>query len=393
MLDFVRSVKNRLAPLIGRDPTSGCNGGASLDVWCHAMVMTRVHLPVLGGDSLVPHAATVPADPLLDGFARRVRYLRVSVTDRCNYRCSYCMPEDLGEQLTFASKSAVLTFEELERVISVFARLGVRKVRLTGGEPTVRQGIVDLVARVRRIPGIEQVVMTTNGHLLADLAGPLAAAGLSAVNVSVDTLDPERFSQLTGRGDLARVLAGIDAAVAAGLAVKTNAVALRGVNVDELAALCEDAWTRGAVPRFIEHMPMSEGQLYTTEAELSSREIRERLEAVLGPLTQSLRAGADPGPARYWSVAGSAREVGIISAMTDHFCDDCNRLRLTATGALHACLGHDDAVSLRDVLRGGGSDEDLVRAVAGAVTGKRAGHVFERSGAGAPGKHMISIGG
>ena len=362
------------------------------------MVMTRVHLPVLGGDVFVPHATEVPADPLVDGFARRIRYLRVSVTDRCNYRCSYCMPEDLGEQLTFATKSQVLTFEELERVISVFARLGVRKVRLTGGEPTVRKGIVDLVGRVRRIAGIEQVVMTTNGHLLADLAAPLAAAGLSAVNVSVDTLDPERFATLTGRGDLARVLAGIDAAVAAGLAVKTNAVALRGVNAAELAALCEDAWTRGAVPRFIEHMPMSEGQLYATEAELSSREIRGRLETVFGPLTPSPRSGGDPGPARYWSAGGSdrltpPREVGIISAMTDHFCDDCNRLRLTATGALHACLGHDDAVSLRDVLRGGGSDDDLVRAVAGAVTGKRAGHVFERSGGGAPGKHMISIGG
>ncbi len=353
------------------------------------MVMTRVHLPVLGGD--VPHAAQVPADPLVDAFARRIRYLRVSVTDRCNYRCSYCMPEDLGEQLVFASKSAVLTFEELERVITVFARFGVRKVRLTGGEPTVRKGIVDLVGRVRRIPGIDQVVMTTNGHLLSDLAAPLAAAGLTAVNVSVDTLDPERFATLTGRGDLPRVLAGIDAAVAAGLVVKTNAVALRGVNEGELAALCEDAWSRGAVPRFIEHMPMSEGQLYATEAELSSREIRERLEATFGPLAQSPRPGADPGPARYWSVG--PREVGIISAMTDHFCDDCNRLRLTATGALHACLGHDDAVSLRDVLRNGGSDDDLVRAVSGAVTGKRAGHVFDRSGAGAPGKHMISIGG
>lgn len=357
------------------------------------MVMSRVHLPVLGGDAFIPHASQVPADPLVDAFARRVRYLRVSVTDRCNYRCSYCMPEDLGHQLTFASKSAVLTFEELERVITVFARLGVRKVRLTGGEPTVRRGIVELVGRVRQIPGIEQVVMTTNGSLLTDLAAPLAAAGLSAVNVSVDTLDPERFTTLTGRGDLERVLAGIDAAVAAGLAVKTNAVALRGVNDAELVALCEDAWARGAVPRFIEHMPMSEGQLYATEAELSSREIRTRLEDTLGPLAARPRPGADPGPARYWSVGTSGREVGIISAMTDHFCDDCNRLRLTATGALHACLGHDDAVSLRDVLRGGGSDDDLVRAVAGAVSGKRPGHVFDRSGAGGPGKHMISIGG
>jgi cyclic pyranopterin phosphate synthase len=349
-----------------------------------------VHLPVLNG---VRPAAVVPADPLVDLHARRIRYLRVSVTDRCNYRCTYCMPEDLGQEIVFAPRSAVLTFEEIERVVTVFAKLGVRKVRLTGGEPTVRKGIVDLVKRVRAIAGIEQVVMTTNGHLLDELAAPLAAAGLSAVNISVDTLETERFAQLTGRGDLAKVLAGLDAAVAAGLAVKTNAVALRGVNDGELRALCEDAWRRGAIPRFIEHMPMSEGQLYATDAELSSAEIRRRLEAELGPLVARERPGADPGPARYWTVAATGRELGIISAMTEHFCDDCNRLRLTATGALHACLGHDDAVSLRDVLRGGGSDDDLVRAIAGAVTGKRAGHVFERTGAGAPSKHMIGIGG
>ncbi len=356
------------------------------------MVQTRLHLPVLVAGRVAP-ADQVPADPLVDLFARRIRYLRVSVTDRCNYRCSYCMPEALGDQLTFASKSAVLTFEELEQVISVFARAGVRKVRLTGGEPTVRKGIVDLVGRIRRIEGIEQVVMTTNGHLLGELAAPLSAAGLSAVNVSVDTLDPVQFTTLTGRGDLSRVLAGIDAAVAAGLRVKTNAVALRGINEGELVGLCEDAWDRGAVPRFIEHMPMSDGQLYATEAELSSQEIRSRLEASLGPLVARERPGADPGPARYWTVGTTGREVGIISAMTDHFCDDCNRLRLTATGDLHACLGHDDAVNLRDVVRAGGTDDDLIKAIAGAVTGKRAGHVFERTGGGAPRTHMIGIGG
>lgn len=367
------------------------------------MVNPRIHLPILAEDR-PPRAAApglpvsggsgpIPADPLVDGFARRVRYLRVSVTDRCNYRCTYCMPEDLGDQLAFAPRSAVLTFEELERVIGVFARLGVRKVRLTGGEPTVRKGIVDLVARVVGIPGIEQVVMTTNGHLLDELAAPLAAAGLAAVNVSLDTLDPARFRALTGRGDVTRVLAGIDAAVAAGMKVKTNAVALRGVNDGELVALCEDAWGRGATPRFIEHMPMSEGQLYATKAELTSAQIRSSLEAALGPLVAQPRASGDPGPARYWQTAVPEREVGIISAMTDHFCDDCNRLRLTATGDLHACLGHDDATSLRDVLRGGHSDDDLVQAIASAVTGKRAGHVFERTGGGAPAKHMIGIGG
>jgi len=370
--------------------------------------MSRLHLPVIGpaigGPAIAPAggvpplAGAIPGDPLVDNFARRIRYLRVSVTDRCNYRCTYCMPEELGEDLSFEPRSAVLTFEELERVVGVFARLGVRKVRLTGGEPTVRKGIVELAGRMAKVPGIEQVVMTSNGHLLGELAAPLAAAGVSAINVSLDTLDPERFRALTGRGDLARVLAGIDAAVAAGMRVKTNAVALHGINDGELAALCEDAWARGAVPRFIEHMPMSDGALYAAAAELSAAQIRRSLEASLGSLVAAPPAdGAierrDPGPARYWRVAATDREVGIISAMTEHFCDDCNRLRLTATGALHACLGHDDAISLRDVMRAGGSDDDVVRAIAAAVTGKRPGHVFERSGAGAPHKHMIGIGG
>jgi GTP 3',8-cyclase len=354
--------------------------------------MTRLHLPVIGG--LAPLAGVIPDEPLVDGFARRIRYLRVSVTDRCNYRCTYCMPEELGDQLTFEPRSAVLTFEEIERLIRVFARLGVRKVRLTGGEPTVRKGIVELAGKIASVSGIEQVVMTSNGHLLHDLAGPLAAAGVTAINISLDTLDAATFRRLTGRGDLARVLAGVDAAVAAGMRVKNNAVALRGVNDCELVALCQYAWSRGAVPRFIEHMPMSDGALYAAEAELSAAQIRRLLEAALGPLVPaSATPGRDPGPARYWRVAATGHEVGIISAMTEHFCDDCNRLRLTATGSLHACLGHDDAISLRDVMRGGGSDEDVVRSIAAAVTGKRAGHVFDRSGAGAPQKHMIGIGG
>lgn len=355
------------------------------------MATPRFHLPVIGATA-VPLVGDVGSDPLVDTFARRIRYLRVSVTDRCNYRCTYCMPEDLGADLTFATKPEVLTFEEIERIVSRFAVLGVRKVRVTGGEPTVRKGIVELVRRIRNIAGIEQVVMTTNGHLLDELAVPLAAAGLSTVNVSLDTLDADRFRSLTGRGDLSRVLAGIAAARAAGITVKTNAVALRGVNDDEVVGLCEYAWAHEAVPRFIEHMPMSEGQLYATTAELSAVEIRKTLEARFGALVAAEGTRRDAGPARYWRTPGG-REVGIISAMTEHFCDDCNRLRLTATGALHACLGHDDAISLRDVLRAGGSDDELTRAIASAVTGKRAGHVFDREGGGAPQKHMIGIGG
>lgn len=354
------------------------------------MAVARFHLPVIG--SVRPVAGPLGSDPLVDPFARRIRYLRVSVTDRCNYRCSYCMPEELGRELVFQPRAAVLTFEEIVRLVSVFAHLGVRKIRLTGGEPTVRKGIVELVGRVAAVPGIEQVVMTTNGHLLDELAVPLAAAGLAAVNVSLDTLDPATFARLTGRGDLARVLAGLAAARAAGLALKTNAVALRGVNDDELVALCEHAWAHGAVPRFIEHMPLSGGQLYAEASELPAAAIRRTLERAFGPLEPAQTGSRDAGPARYWTVAGHG-EVGIISAMSEHFCDDCNRLRLTATGELHACLGHDDAVGLRDILRAGGSDDDVTRAIAGAVVGKRAGHAFERNGSGGPQKHMIGIGG
>ncbi len=361
-------------------------------------MMSRVHLPVLGTVPATPAvgwSGQVPADPLVDAFARRIRYLRISVTDRCNYRCGYCMPETLEDDpaagVRFQPRSALLTFEELEQITTVFAGLGVRKIRLTGGEPTVRHGIVDLVRRLAGVPGIEQVVMTTNGHLLAGLAAPLRDAGLSAVNVSVDTLDAEQFRRLTSRGDLSRVLAGIDAAVAAGLKVKTNAVALAGINDGEIVALCEDAWRRGAVPRFIEHMPMSDGALYQEALGVSAAAIRRAAEAALGPLVPAQATRRDAGPARYWALAADpTKELGIISAMTEHFCDDCNRLRLTATGELHACLGHDDAVSLRDVLRGGGSREDLVRAISVAVTGKRAGHELAQH---PPSKHMIGIGG
>ena len=351
----------------------------------------RVSLPVLAPAPVEPAPIPGAADPLLDRFARRIRYLRISVTDRCNYACTYCVPD---EGVAHRLRAELLTFEELTRIVGVFAALGVRRVRLTGGEPTVRAGFVDLVARVRAVHGIEEVVMTTNGHRLAELAAPLAAAGLHGANVSVDTTDPARFATLTGGGDLGRVLAGVDAARAHGLAIKLNAVALMGTNDHELAALCELAWARGTVMRFIEHMPLSNGALYQPERELSAAAIRARLEQAFGPLVPAPHDRALTGPARYWALASDpTRELGIISAMTEHFCDDCNRLRLTADGQLHACLGHDDAVSLRDRLRAGATDDDLRAAIAGAVTGKRAGHEFERTGAGGPAKHMITMGG
>ncbi len=341
--------------------------------------------------AVTPSPRSLPV--LADRFSRRIEYLRVSLTDRCNYRCTYCMPE---EGVELVPRADVLTFEELERLAGVFARLGVRRVRLTGGEPTVRKGVVDIVGRLARVPGIEELAMTTNGHLLPDLAAPLRAAGLAEVNVSIDTLDRDRFRALTRRGDLDRVVSGIDAALAAGMKVKLNAVALRGVNEEELADLCRFGWERGATPRFIEHMPMSDGEIYSQARHLGAAEIRERIALALGatvaPDASESDGDARPrGPARYFAVAG--KRFGIISAMSEHFCATCNRVRLTATGDLHACLAFDDAIGLRAPLRSGASDQELAGAIQAAADGKREGHQFQLGGGGAPRKHMVAIGG
>ncbi len=311
------------------------------------------------------------------------------------------MPE---EGVDLAARQDVLGLDEIERIVGVLAGIGVRRVRLTGGEPTVRKDVIACVDRLARVPGIDEVVMTTNGHRLADLAGPLAEAGLSSINVSLDSLDAGKFKQITRRGDLARVLDGIAAAQAAGLPVKINTVALRGFNDDEVVSLCEWAWARRIVPRFIEWMPMSGGELYDGRAVLTAAEIRAILTAKIGmPLIPEVRHASDgvAGPARYWRAGlEDDRRVGIISAMSEHFCDTCNRVRLSATGELHTCLAYDDATDLRRILRGDRSetsdtaiDEGLDAAIRAAVGLKRRGHDFTRAGCGAPGKHMVSIGG
>lgn len=325
---------------------------------------------------------------LSDAFARKVTYLRVSLTDRCNYRCTYCMPE---EGVDLLPKADVLSFEEIERIVRVFVGLGVRRVRLTGGEPTVRKDVLTCVARLAAIPGLE-VVMTTNGHRLVELAPALRAAGLAGVNVSLDTLDAAKFHAVTRRGDLGRVTAGIDAVIALGIPTKLNVVALKGFNDGEVGAICDYAWERGAVPRFIEWMPMSGGDLFAPGAVLTAAEIRAAVEDHAGHLTADEIGGASVGPARYWRTP-AARRVGVISAMSENFCATCNRVRLTAVGELHTCLAHDDATNLRAVVRGDGDDFAIEAAIREAISGKRKGHEFGMSGCGGPRKHMVSIGG
>jgi len=345
-----------------------------------------------------PVDAAARALPLVDRQRRTINYLRVSVTDRCNYRCTYCLPEDGVEHV---DRADILSFEELCDLLRCFAAVGVRRVRLTGGEPTVRRDLAALVRMVRAVGGIDEIALSTNGHLLGELAAPLRAAGVDRLNVSLDTLDAARFSAITRRGQLARVLGGIEAARAAGFAsIKINTVAVKGFNDGELGALCAYAWERDLVPRFIEQMPMAGGRTFIPGELLSAAEIRAAIGAhfagaALIPDDGGSARGA--GPARYWRLDGGdrrgrGRRFGIISPMTEHFCDTCNRVRLSAAGALHSCLGYDDAVDLRCQLRAGGPDA-VIAAIRAAVAQKRDGHRFGLLGLGGPRKAMIQIGG
>ncbi|PCC72634.1 cyclic pyranopterin monophosphate synthase subunit MoaA [Nannocystis exedens] len=331
--------------------------------------------------------------PLVDPQARRIRYLRVSLTDRCNYRCTYCMPEEGIDRI---ARADLLTLEEVATIVQVFAGLGVERVRLTGGEPTVRRGLVELVAALAAIP--IDVVLTTNGARLAEMAAPLRRAGLRGLTVSLDSLDPGRFAAITRRGVLAEVLAGLDAARDAGFCnIKLNTVAIRGFNDHELGELALWAWERGHVPRFIEVMPMSAGRLYVPGELMPAAEIRERIAAAAkAPLESDSGEGVRGlGPATYWRVASgphAGRRVGVIAPMTENFCASCNRLRLSAAGSLHNCLARDDAGDLRSVLRSAGpvALAARVRAILGF---KQSGHTFALDGHGGPDKAMISIGG
>jgi GTP 3',8-cyclase len=344
------------------------------------------------------------AERLVDPQARVIDYLRISVTDRCNYGCTYCIPDG---GVAHAARPDVLSFEETAALVRVFVGLGVRRVRLTGGEPTVRRDLPTLVRLLRALPGLDDIALSTNGHLLPELAEPLRAAGVDRLNVSLDSLDAERFQRITRRGELARVLAGIEAAGAAGFAsIKLNTVAIRGFNDDELAGIAAWAWQRGLVPRFIEQMPMAGGLATVPGALLPAAEIRARVAAGwsgMRVVNDDGGAARGAGPARYFRLVaddggndadgGAApRRFGIISPMTEHFCDTCNRLRLSTTGALHTCLAYDDAVDLREPLHSGGA-EAVARTIRQALAGKRAGHTFDLIGIGGPRKAMVQIGG
>ena len=333
-----------------------------------------------------------PAKPgLVDAFGRTVTYLRVSVTDRCDLRCVYCM----SEHMTFLPKAEVLTLEELDRIASAFVGLGVKKLRITGGEPLMRKGVMGLIENLGRhlaTGALDEITLTTNGTRLAEFAQPLADAGVRRINVSLDTLKPELFRTLTRGGDLAKVLGGIAAAQGAGLKVKINALALQHDNAAELPALIRWAHGRGMDMTLIETMPMGEIEADRTDQYLSLTALRTELESFWTLADLAVTTG---GPARYVAVAETGGRLGFITPLSHNFCEACNRVRLTCTGTLHTCLGREDAADLRAVIRGGASDEGLVAAIRGAVDAKPKGHDFHIGRALAPAvaRHMSTTGG
>ncbi len=330
---------------------------------------------------------------MIDPFGRRISYLRVSVTDRCDFRCVYCMAEDM----TFLPKADLLTLEELDRLCGAFIALGVEKIRLTGGEPLVRRNVLQLFRSLgaRLGPGgLKELTVTTNGTQLAKMADDLHAAGVRRVNVSLDTLDPARFAAITRWGKLEQTLDGIFAAKAAGLAVKINAVALKGVNEEEFDAMLAWCGEHGFDLTLIETMPLGDITGDRTDQYLPLSAVRARLRRTWTLEETSYRTG---GPARYYGVKETGRRIGFITPLTHNFCESCNRVRLTCTGTLYMCLGQEDAADLRRPLRDPGVDEaGLQDAILEAIARKPKGHDFvidRRHNRPALARHMSVTGG
>lgn len=330
--------------------------------------------------------------PMIDPFGRHISYLRVSVTDRCDFRCVYCMAEDM----TFLPKAEVLTLEELDRLCSAFVSLGVRKLRITGGEPLVRKNIMQLfesLSRLLRSGALEELTLTTNGSQLERYARDLARVGVRRVNVSIDTLDREKFRAITRWGDLDKVLAGVEAARTAGLGVKVNVVALKGVNEDEFDAMIRWCGERGFDMTLIETMPLGDITGDRTDQYLPLSLVRSQLERNWTLEESDHRTG---GPARYVRIAETGRYVGFITPLTHNFCESCNRVRLTCTGTLFMCLGQEDSADLRTPLRADADDETLLQAVREAIARKPKGHDFvidRRNKRPALARHMSVTGG
>lgn len=326
---------------------------------------------------------------LNDPFGRDITYLRVSVTDRCNFRCTYCMAEDM----TFLPKKDLLTLEELDRLCSAFVTLGVNKIRITGGEPLVRRNVMNLfrgLGRHLETGDLTELTLTTNGSQLAKYSEDLYSAGVRRINVSVDSLDERKFKAITRWGDLAEVLDGLNAAKKAGLAVKINTVALKGINENEIENLVSWACDEGFDLTFIEAMPVGDIGDIRVDQYLPLTAVRAALEEKWTLQDVDYRTG---GPARYSRIAETGQRIGFITPLTHNFCESCNRVRLTCTGTLYMCLGQDDAADLRSPLRSSESDEPLIEAIDRAIGRKPKGHDFVIDRLPSVARHMSVTGG
>ena len=309
---------------------------------------------------------------LVDKFGRSVDYIRLSVTDRCDFRCVYCMTEDM----TFLPRAQILSLEELYQVARAFTELGVKKIRLTGGEPMVRSDVMSLINRLGKLPGLEELLLTTNGAQLDKYAGPLKEAGLSRINISIDSLDAERFRRISRVGKLEKVLAGIDAARRAGFdRIKLNSVIMRGYNEDEVIPLTDYALSRDIDIAFIEEMPLGEASDHSREETTCSNEwVRGQIEQKYRLLDSAEKTA---GPSRYVQVIGKKSRIGFISPVSHNFCEDCNRVRVTVEGRLLLCLGNEHSVDLREILRGeNSSHDDLKEAIIKSMDLKPERHYF-----------------
>ena len=310
---------------------------------------------------------------LIDSYQRPIEYIRLSVTDRCDLRCSYCLPKDFKD---FQEPEEWLSFAEIERIIRAFTELGTHRVRITGGEPLVRKGLPELIQRLSALPKLDDLSLSTNATRLTKLAQPLADAGISRINVSLDTLRADRFKAITG-GKLQKVLDGLMAARAAGLQpVKINMVVMKDTNEDEVEDMVEFCLEHGFTLRFIETMPMGDTGQSAQQQYIDLKEIKQRLEQRYSLIPGTMPGG---GPARYVRVEGSDLRIGFITPMSQHFCETCNRVRLSVDGTLHLCLGQNDAYPLRDLLRSGISDDELKAHIQHAITQKPERHHFNES--------------
>ena len=329
---------------------------------------------------------------LIDPFNRKIEYVRVSVTDKCNYRCGYCMPEQgvhpEGEHTEY------LSYDELARIIKAFVNLGVTKVRITGGEPLVRKNLPSLIAQINEFEGLQDIALSTNAHHLAREALALKEAGITRANISIDSLKPERFKNITRGGDLHKVLAGVDRALEVGMTpIKFNMVVMKGTNDDEIEAMVDYGLEKGVEVRFIETMPIGPAGVSMMNQHYAAEKILARVRAHVGQDLIPSQGKTHDGPSRNFVIAGTNTRIGVISAVSQHFCETCNRVRLTARGVLALCLGQEDSVDLRTPLRAGISDEGLQQLIVDAMLKKPEKHFFNENVHNIEFRQMVSLGG